>query len=134
MRIIDWSSDVCSSDLLLAAGQRQRTEQGGGACDIERLACHGVSPGWEREGIARRSVGLRRDLQHLAGLDQVGIVELVAVGLEDPVPCARLAVELLGDVRQRVAPLHGVGLLTDGFLGAARAALDRKSTRMNSSN
>src|SRR3546814_1404993 len=70
MRISDWSSDVCSSDL-----------------------------------------------------DQVGIVELVAVGLEDPVPCARLAVELLGDVRQRVAPLHGVGLLTDGFLGAARAAL-----------
>src|SRR3546814_10641623 len=70
MRISDWSSDVCSSDL-----------------------------------------------------DQVGIVELVAVGLEDPVPCARLAVELLGGVRQRVGPLHGVGLLTDGFLGAARAAL-----------
>src|SRR5690606_11298295 len=72
---------------------------------------------------ARRSVGLRRDLQHLAGLDQVGVVELVAVGLEDPVPCARLAVELFGDVRQRVALLHGVGLFADGFFGAARATL-----------
>src|SRR5690606_31994969 len=78
--------------------------------------------GWGMRRV-RRSVGMR-DLQHLAGLDQVGVVELVAVGLEDPVPCARLAVELLGDVRQRVAPLHGVGLLADGFLGAARAALD----------
>src|SRR5690606_38654205 len=45
--------------------------------------------GWGMRRV-RRSVVLRRDLQHLAGLDQVGVVELVAVGLEDPVPCARL--------------------------------------------
>src|SRR5690606_21888212 len=64
-------------------------------------------------GVRPRSaaVVVRRDAQHLAGLDQVGVVKLVAVGLEDRVPFAGLAVETLGDVRQRVATLDGVGLL-----------------------
>src|SRR5690606_37478902 len=46
-----------------------------------------------------------RNLQYLPGLDPVGVIKLVAVGLEDVVPAAGLAVETLGDMREGVAAL-----------------------------
>src|SRR5690606_17949112 len=45
---------------------------------------------------------------HLAGEDAVGVVDGVAVGIEDPLPVARLAVHALGDRRQGVALLDGI--------------------------
>src|SRR5690606_2457199 len=63
------------------------------------------------------SVVERRQLQHLARLDQVGVVELVAVGFEDRVPAAGLAVVLLRDRRKRVALEHRIGA---GIVGRAR--------------
>src|SRR5690606_28499909 len=76
------------------------------------------SPRGERKG----SVGIRRQAQDLAGLDQVGVVELVAVGLEDLAPAACLAVMALCDRRQGVAGLHGVGAAAIGGAGVGVAA------------
>src|SRR5207245_2449759 len=43
---------------------------------------------------------LPRDLQDLAGKDLVGVLELVTVGLEDPVVLVGVAVVLLADLRK----------------------------------
>src|SRR5204863_956237 len=56
---------------------------------------------------AHRSL-LARDLQDLAGEDLVGILELIAVGVEDAVVQAGIAVVLLADLRERVSLLDGV--------------------------
>src|SRR5690606_30990830 len=56
---------------------------------------------------------------HLPGEDAVGVVERVAVGLEDPLPVAGPAVDALGDGRQGVALLDRVAARAD----AAGAAL-----------
>ena len=45
-----------------------------------------------------------RNFQHLAGLDQIGIRNLVAIGVEDFVPAIRVPVELLGDLGERSRP------------------------------
>jgi hypothetical protein len=44
-------------------------------------------------------VSLLRDAQDLAGEDHVGILDLVAVGLEDCSPAIRVAQKLLRDAR-----------------------------------
>src|SRR5580765_3265566 len=53
-----------------------------------------------------------RNLEDLARLDLVGIVENVAIRFEDHVVLVGMAIELLGDCRQRVARLDRVALLT----------------------
>src|SRR5690606_31746419 len=63
----------------------------------------GASPWGKGKGCV--SVGQE---QHLAGADQVRVVDLVAVGLEDLPPAAGLAVMPLRDRRQRVAGLDRV--------------------------
>src|SRR6266550_2934977 len=49
-----------------------------------------------------------RELEHLTGLDQIGIFDLVPVRLEDLPPLAGVAVDTLGDLRETVALLHDV--------------------------
>src|SRR5687767_4729842 len=44
-----------------------------------------------------------RDAEDLPGMDQVRVLDLVAIGLEDPPPLVGVAVEALGDLRQAVA-------------------------------
>src|SRR5262249_5326601 len=65
---------------------------------------------------------LRRNPQHLAGTDQVRIGDLVPVGIEDRLPRIGVAVELLSDLRQRVAGDDRIGLVASRRRRAA--ALD----------
>ena len=63
-----------------------------------------------------------RNFQDLAGLDQIGIRNLVAIRIEDFVPAIRVPVELLGDLGERVALGDGVGLR--GAAGAVEVTPD----------
>src|SRR5688572_14699955 len=69
--------------------------------------------------MVRLRGSLRGDLELLARVDLVGILEDVLVGLEDPVPGVGIAVLALGDLRERVSGLH----LVDLGRGGAAAAL-----------
>src|SRR6476620_2323481 len=73
--------------------------------------------GLQGKGWVRRRSVLRRQVQDLAGADLVGVVELVAVGFENRMPAAGLAVVVLGNRRKRVAALQGVGLASAGRNG-----------------
>src|SRR3546814_4739126 len=129
MRISDWSSDVCSSDLK------------GGPCP--RRSCPRPEPG-NRPVVAGRfgivGVGLRRDRADacLAGGDRVGAVEdaqhrvvTALVAMIEPDQFAALAREGLAedmvgrwlDAQRILARLQILPLI-----------LDRKSTRLNSSH
>src|SRR5437868_13614073 len=44
-------------------------------------------------------------------MDHVRVFDLILVGLKDRIPRTRVAVELLGDLRQRVAAGDGIGLV-----------------------
>src|SRR3546814_10601764 len=118
MRISDWSSDVCSSDLRLAfagGGRRHRRD--------EDEAAVGTS-GQIREG-------LRRNLR-LGAAEGQKPVRADAETLDD----LRDRQELRGtrdlDVAPDVAPDVALGL--SGHVVPLLAAVDRKSTRMNSSH
>src|SRR5687768_9174029 len=66
-------------------------------------------------------------LQHLAGMNEIGILDDVPVGLVDLAPLLRVAVHPLGDLREAVALLDRVGLLRLGGSagsGGGAAALD----------
>ncbi len=52
-----------------------------------------------------------RDLEHLAGLDEVRIGQLIAIRVEDFHVRVRIAEQLLGNLTQRVARFDGVGRL-----------------------
>ncbi len=47
--------------------------------------------------------------EHLPRVDEVGIVDLVPVGIEDPPPRVRVAVFALGNLRKAVSLHHRVG-------------------------
>src|SRR5262245_19350284 len=49
------------------------------------------------------------NLERLARMDQIRILEDVSIGLEDALPLVRVAVKALGDFRQVVASRHRVG-------------------------
>src|SRR5215813_1343014 len=49
------------------------------------------------------------NLERLAGVDQIRILDDVAIGVEDALPLVCVAVEVLGDLRQAVARDHRVG-------------------------
>src|SRR5688572_8791305 len=68
---------------------------------------------------------LGRDLEFLARIDLVGILEDVLVGLENPRPLVRVAVLALGDLREAVARHHHVDLRGRG----TRSALDVREIR-----
>src|SRR3546814_2859007 len=112
MRISDWSSDVCSSDLLVQVGE---TALGKGAQQVQRRG--------------RLIVGAHQALRiGLAGLlgevDAVDNVAAIARQLD--------AVDYLGGRRARLGELAGHAANLHDRAGGAEG--DRKSTRLNSSH
>src|SRR3954466_3734256 len=80
-----------------------------------------VMPPSLRRPAAHSSMrGVLRDLQHLSGLDLVGIAQHVAVRVENLHVVLRAAEVFLGDLAERVASLDGVGLLGVADAGCVR--------------
>src|SRR3546814_8259018 len=104
MRISDWSSDVCSSDLL---GGASVDAVGAAAVDYLRLFAL-VSIGWMWTRMAT-----------------------VAAAEQSPLHSAKLAVANF--YAQRILP-QARGLATSISAGEAPIMADRKSTRLNSSH
>src|SRR3546814_9705437 len=105
MRISDWSSDVCSSDLARLVGGEPAADDGGGAPGLHEQG-HG-------EVVVRSHAAL-----HVAGTDHRDLDALA------PQHAA-----------QRLAPYPDGGLGGTVGGGAGKAAEgDRKSTRLNSSH
>src|SRR3546814_9666604 len=134
MRISDWSSDVCSSDLADEATARQKIVVG---LDPPSLAGLGAEGGMLGERIGRRPradralvarqhgelVAVERELHEL----QVGSTGLQGAGQ------LRIEVAVLLIAQQKAAfvvePDEAIGTALDRF-----DQPDRKSTRMNSSH
>src|SRR5215212_2543237 len=64
---------------------------------------------------------LLRDTQCLPRKDEVGVEDLIPVGLQNPRPRRRVAVEALGEGRERVTG-------DDGVLGKAMVRVDQGAT------
>src|SRR3546814_3346199 len=112
VRISDWSSDVCSSDLLLQIEARRddlRFEEGAVAMIL-------VERGARRLVLDRHQPAARRRREH----GEIGIAA------REPVGCG-CAHHPVGDRTARIDKLLQFG----EFGGAVR---DRKSTRLNSSH
>src|SRR5215210_6994812 len=62
--------------------------------------------------------------EFLTGVNEVGVLDLVAVGFVDLVPFAGVAVNMFGDLAQRITAFHGIGLPP-----AAGGCLCRRSAR-----
>ncbi|KAG1320183.1 hypothetical protein G6F63_014386 [Rhizopus arrhizus] len=82
--------------------------------------------------VGRRSIAglLRRQLQGLAREDLVRVIEHIAVGFEDLLPGISVAQVLLGDLRQRISLLHGVGAAADNLGGAVHRSADAGEVRL----
>src|SRR3546814_74919 len=158
MRISDWSSDVCSSDLAVGiGGGHRRIGQVAG-----RVAVAGLADVSQQLAVARAPLKAEGFFQALcraavaAGNAAVGIVDhapgaetvAVAVGAQHPEPVDQDADALLEHVgvEARVAGGRLVPDLAAGAFGGAEAGFavvearpglrrrDRKSTRLNSSH
>src|SRR3546814_1789128 len=124
MRISDWSSDVCSSDLLRARGNRLQGQWQVRA--DESLAALWSSPGAGDGPVAARDLDFLRwrfDQSPLAGTRYL-VVRDRDGGLHAWFAC---------ETRK-----HGLHVLDfrsrRGADGPSRPAVDRKSTRLNSSH
>src|SRR3546814_11511495 len=102
MRISDWSSDVCSSDLVQAVFEALELAPGG------RAGVAGEVDALREEGVQFGLVGIDR-----------------FPGLVDPGLRLRRVRDRLGDVREPLAPGHRGLLPAAGVLQPARL-LDRK--------
>src|SRR3546814_9739070 len=122
MRISDWSSDVCSSDLLPRVDDRH-VEPGGDRIieedAVHRAAHHLVAAKPERQvGKAAREMGVRTaDADFLQRLDEID--RIIVMFLEPRRDGEDIGVE--DDVLCREAD-------------AGQQLVDRKSTRLNSSH
>src|SRR3546814_7753252 len=123
MRISDWSSDVCSSDLLPSAERRT-------ALAIVRQV------GWSRVGAAFAHVlpgePQRRVAHHLYAEDGdiSGEIEILPQG-EMRLPQER---DYLTGLSNRRAAQKWIAQRLEGQEGTVLILLDRKSTRMKSSH
>src|SRR4029079_869347 len=70
------------------------------------------------------SSSVRRKGEYLPRMDQVGILDLVAIRVEDGVPLVGITVHALRDLREAVARLHCVALPLVRGRGARAAALN----------
>src|SRR3546814_1608132 len=119
MRISDWSSDVCSSDLELGAvGFPEAGDPAVEAALLDQLVGAGLA-------LLRRCVGARR---------------LVVLGDRPAIAeqCDRRRAVIEHDAAVGVGEPQGQGIVLDQGaelqLVLAQRLLDRKSTRLNSSN
>src|SRR3546814_4555000 len=128
MRISDWSSDVCSSDLFAING-RQR--QGGHRSFVIVLRLKSIYSGLGLDQITL--AGLQDSFMHLSLITQRTIVYQVQLrnGIVQPTL-------LLGNLNQQQARIGSVGDGATGLviyrLSALSLHIDRKSTRLNSSH
>src|SRR3546814_6432571 len=116
MRISDWSSDVCSSDLAPTGGanRRQRADDDLAlAVDLHRL------------GLVRHT--LEVDDKLVADAKHIGIAHLTC---ERPADRGRRPENLIAQLTERDVPQPGLIFTSDG----GREIEDRKSTRMNYSH
>src|SRR3546814_4996930 len=123
MRISDWSSDVCSSDLHLALGVG--LEEGGGArLAVGRHALEDLVAVIERRG---HQIGrlVRRIAEHDPLVARALI--LVAAFVDALRDMRRLAVEII--LEAEALPVKARLFVTD-----LAHRVDRKSTRLNSSH
>src|SRR3546814_9847948 len=137
MRISDWSSDVCSSDLGHAVGEAQRRLQGVGQPALQALPHHeAVDHHLDRVLLVAREVDLVGELVDLAVDASAGEALSSQVG-EERVVGALTAADVRGEhleagtLGQLQAPVDD---LLRRLAGDLRSALDRKSTRLNSSH
>src|SRR3546814_9458449 len=114
MRISDWSSDVCSSDLVARAARYREGE-------VERVAGACCQAGNRHAVVQCDRAGDRGD-QGLPGI--AGAERIAARGLPGEVAGLGTAAAEL----QRIADGSGAGF------GLSDIAADRKSTRLNSSH
>src|SRR3546814_8502310 len=113
MRISDWSSDVCSSDLGIAAFDGGRGNDDLGAVDVRRLM-----PDRDLDSLFSQS------------LDDIAIGDVAALHLIAEI------VHDLGDTRHADAAdadeMDGADVGRDAAHHLSPARVDRKSTRLNS--
>src|SRR3546814_5280421 len=126
MRISDWSSDVCSSDLRMTAGVKALTE-GKGALDVKICQLVNLKRGGELVKMSKRSgtfVTLREVIEEV-GKDVVRFIMLTRKN------DATLDFDLVEVMEQsRDNPVFYVQYCHS----RCRSILDRKSTRLNSSH
>src|SRR3546814_8618065 len=140
MRISDWSSDVCSSDLAVVPEMRKR---GGGK--IVNQVSGGAFPAQSIYGISKLAlVGLTTTLARQVGREKIN-VSAIAPGnttsdagkqlTPDDSPFIKF-LEASVAMRERGAPdeLVGTLLLLCSPAGDWITGQDRKSTRLNSSH
>src|SRR3546814_19716247 len=100
MRISDWSSDVCSSDLARRAGARDRAPaahfyaERGGTCD----AC-GVSEGYRQSALEHRGAGLT-----IPGDVPTSLIEAASFRMEKRSEERRVGKEWVSTCRSRWLP------------------------------
>src|SRR3546814_11943202 len=102
MRISDWSSDVCSSDLLWAddVALREALAREGGEVHVERVARYGVLAGGELYAL---SFDAHRDRPRLRTHDRFGHrIDTVAFRSEE----RRVGKECVSTGRSRWSPYH----------------------------
>src|SRR3546814_5304636 len=131
MRISDWSSDVCSSDLVITG--RRPVDELGGPIKIAQFAGQTASLGWEPliEFMAFISINL-------------GFINLLPVPMLDGGHLLFYAIEAVRRrpvkaKAQELAFLSGLALLVSLMLlvtlnDLSTLGLDRKSTRLNTSH
>src|SRR3546814_10090547 len=110
MRISDWSSDVCSSDLRLDKEGQARLEAAATAMAVRGMRVLGVAA-----GRVPREVAAKDHLEH--DFELLGLV-----GLKDP---------LRPGVKEAIAQCRTAGIRVIMITGDYA---DRKSTRLNSSH
>src|SRR3546814_2369142 len=129
MRISDWSSDVCSSDLLVDISRGQRMDSGSKVqfSDREALLYHSYGRPGKIEIIASKPMATQRDLS-LAYSPGVAVpVKAIA---DDPATAYDYTAK--GNLVAVIS--NGTAILGLGNLGALASKQDRKSTRLNSSH
>src|SRR3546814_3059367 len=134
MRISDWSSDVCSSDLLLEARAVGVAGEDVGVIarqrgDGERLAATAraeIDDGVARRGVQSGGGILARGVLHLeAAFGVSGMLDGGGFGREAPA---------VGGAGDRLALREEIGKIVAARLDPVGAEVDRKSTRLNSSH
>src|SRR3546814_1386963 len=111
MRISDWSSDVCSSDLLVLPHVR--------LTDLAEV--------WEvlaANGLGTPNAGLLSDIIACPGLDYCNLANARSI------PVAQRITQRFSDLKRQ----HEIGDLKIKNSGCINACGDRKSTRLNSSH